>query len=116
MVSEAGSGTALLRLIVRLKLHGAPALHPLGAVMVYKSVTENGLGSLNDVLVKGPSARMAVKLSVDNLSAGACVYSPFPGSLNVVSTIVKPDGELVPGLTLIELRYGIAPSGVELPC
>jgi hypothetical protein len=34
----------------------------------------------------------------------------------VLSTIVKPEGELVPGLTLIELAYGLAPSGLELPC
>jgi hypothetical protein len=105
MVSEAGSGTVvLLKLIVRLKLHGAVAVHPAGAVMTYKSVTENGLGSLNDVFAKGPSARIAVKVSVDRMSAGVWVYSPFVGSLNVVSTIVKPEGEDVPGLTLIELR------------
>jgi len=115
MVSDAGSGT-LLKLIVRLKLHGASAVHPLGAVIVYKSVTENGLGSLNDIVVRGPSAPMAVKVTVDSRSAGVCVYSPFPGSLKVLSTIVKPAGELVPGLTLIELAYGLAPNGVELPC
>jgi len=115
MVKEAGSGT-LLKLIVRLKLHGAAAVHPLGAVIVYRSVTENGLGSFNDIFVRGPSARMAVKVSVDSRSAGVCVYSPFPGSLKVLSTIVKPVGELVPGLTLIELAYGLAPNGVEFPC
>ena len=115
MVSEAGSGT-LLKLIVRLKLHGAAAVQLLGAVIVYKSVTENGLGSLNDICVKGPSARMAVKVSVASRSAGVCVYSPFAGSLKVLSTIVKPPGELVPGLTLIELAYGLAPSGDVLPC
>ena len=107
MLSEAGSGTAaftLLRLIVRLKLHGAAAVHPAGAVMVYKSVTENGLGSLNDGLEKGPSARIVVKVSVLRMSAAVCVYSPFVGSFNVVSTTVNPAGEFVPGLTLIELR------------
>ena len=118
MLSEAGSGTAaaLLKLIVRLKLHGEAAEHPAGAVMVYRSVTENGLGSLNDVFVKGPSARIAVKVSVDRMSPAVCVYSPFVGSFRVVSTIVKPEGEVVPGLTLIELRYGLAPNGDELPC
>jgi hypothetical protein len=107
MVSEAGSGTAaatLLKLIVRLKLHGAAAVHPAGAVIVYKSVTENGLGSLNDVFAKGPSARIAVKVSVLRMSAAVCVYNPFVGSFNVVSTIVNPPGDVVPGLTLIELR------------
>jgi hypothetical protein len=106
ILSEAGSGAAatLLKLMVRLKLHGAAALHPAGAVMVYKSVTENGPESLNDVFAKGPSARIEVKVSAFKMSAAVCVYSAFVGSLNVVSTIVKPEGEDVPGLTLIELR------------
>ena len=58
---------------------------------------------------------MAVKVSVDSRSAGVCVYSPFPGSLKVLATIVKPVGELVPGLTLIELAYGLAPTGSNSP-
>ena len=109
MVSEAGSGTAAatpLKVIVRLKLHGEAAEHPAGAVMVYRSVTENGLGSLNDVFVKGPSARIAVKVSVDRMSPAVCVYSPFVGSFRVVSTIVKPEGEVVFSVNKSDYRLG----------
>ena len=79
MVRDAGSGTVLLlKLIVRLKLHGAAAVQPSGAVIVYRAVTENGAGpSIKDVLLKGPSARIAVNVSIDKISAAACVYSPF---------------------------------------
>ena len=105
MVRDAGSGTVLLKLIVRLKLHGAAAVQPAGAVIVYRDVTENGAGpSTKPVLLNGPSARSTVNVSVDKMSAAACVYSPLAGSFSVVSTTVKPAGELVPGLTLIELR------------
>jgi len=54
---------------VRLKLRGAATVQPVGAVIVCKSVTENGLASLNELLVNGPSARIAVKVSVDKMSA-----------------------------------------------
>ena len=74
MVRDAGSGTVLLKLIVRLKLHGASAVQPSGAVIVYRVVTENGAGlSTKDALLNGPSARIAVNVSVDKISAAACV-------------------------------------------
>ena len=59
MVRDAGSGTVLLlKLIVRLKLHGAAAVQPSGAVIVYRAVSEKGAGSsAKGVLLKGPSAR-----------------------------------------------------------
>jgi len=106
MVRDAGSGTVLLlKLIVRLKLHGAAPVQPSGAVIVYRAVSEKGAGSsAKGVLLKGPSARIAVNVSVDRISAAACVNSPLAGSFSVVSTTVKPAGELVPGLTLIEVR------------
>jgi len=84
--------------------------------MVYRSVTENGLGSLSEVFAKGPSALIAIKVSVLRMSAAVCVYSPLAGSFKVVSTIVNPAGELVPGLTLIELRKVLDPRGKLLPC
>jgi len=80
MLSEAGSGTAaftLLRLIVRLKLHGAAAVHPAGAVMVYKSVTENGLGSF------APS----MKLSGSGLTHDDSECGPFGDEPAVPSTV-----------------------------
>ena len=106
MVRDAGSGTVLLlKLIVRLKLHGAAPVQPSGAVIVYRAVSEKGAGSsAKGVLLKGPSARIAVNVSVDKISAAACVNTPLAGSFSVVSTTVKPAGELVPGLTLIEVR------------
>ena len=117
MVRDAGSGTVLLlKLIVRLKLHGAAPVQPSGAVIVYRAVSEKGAGSsAKGVLLKGPSARIAVNVSVDKISAAACVNSPLAGSFSVVSTTVKPAGELVPGLTLIELAYGLAPTGSNSP-
>src|SRR5262249_3581504 len=104
MVRDAGSGTVLLvKLIVVLKLHGAAAEQPAGALIIDRAVTENGAGSsARGVLLKGPSARIAVNVSVDKISAAACVNSPLAGSFSVVSTTVKPEGEPVPGLTLIE--------------
>ena len=99
-----GAGT-LLKLIARLKLHGTAGLHATGAVIVYKSVTENGPGpSAKDVLVNGPSARIVVKVSELKMSAAVWVYSPLAGSFSVDSTTVKPVDDAVPGLTLIELR------------
>ena len=106
MVSEAGSGTAAatpLKVIVRLKLHGAVAEHPGDAVMIYKSVTENGLGSLNDVFDMGPSVRIAVKVSAFRMSTAVCVYSPLVGSFRVVSTI---EGEIVFSVNKSDYRLG----------
>src|SRR5215469_12640523 len=74
---------------------GAARVQPSGAVIVYRAVTENGAGpSTKDVLLKGPSARIAVNVSADKISAAACVYSLSAGSFSVVSTTVKPAGEL----------------------
>ena len=93
---------------------------------MYRSVTENGLGSFNDIFVRGPSARMAVKVSVDSRSAGVCVYSPFPGSLKVLATIVKPVGDGLPGPQRpFEIAASLSPSilgfetywsGARKPC
>jgi hypothetical protein len=105
-VSEAGSGVAatLLRLIVRLKLHGAPTVHPVPEVISYKSVTENRPTSFNDVAVAGPNVPMAVNMFELNAPGGAAENVLFAGSLNVLSVTVKPPPPAVPGLTLKELR------------
>jgi hypothetical protein len=71
-VSDAGSGVGvatLERLIVRLKLQGAATVHApaaVGALIVYKSVTENGLGSLNDGVGVGPAVLIEVNVWESN--------------------------------------------------